>query len=1425
MEDDDKGQIIEQKSNEIETENKNHISKKSKKFSQKLITILNLMSIEFPLNNLSEKIESETGGRFTFKEFYKIVDKYYKKLSKKDKKNLLKYIPLYSLDITIEKPYISLFSIFNYFSNLLNTKIYSPSLILYEISNKIKNIYKKSTLEFFIDNNLQVSSKICLEDLINLFFKKLNINELITSIFYELINYNKKDKIKIEDIILTIDSYREDNYKDILNEKEKNILYLNIITDKYFIDMNKIFKETDNNCMNYDTIKKSIIKEINKNNKNYNSNEIIDENMLHNILLLLSRDENIYKEEYKKCLSEAKLKIKNRKIILNITQKYWINKYIDILSSFSISPKKLFKSISEENNSDKIELNEIKNKLINDISIGKINLNYLDNIIKSLDINNNGIIEYWQYEDCINQVLKKKEELNNIEYNNDQNEYINNISNMWLYGIRPNDYYLLPIKGNYNILEKVNKNIKEIISNIMKKEKEIKNIKSLKSVKSLDNLKSVGTLSSDLTNFKKGLNIMNNEEYNDEYFLKLSLVNFNFNNNTFPCFDLLDHLVEKEDFSTKYSYEIIRYLDSDNDGYINVIDLIKFLLHELKYKATKLVYKYLYIKIYKELNLKSCEDFFQKYNIKPSDIIEVNKLITFLQDLNIEIPLTKQIINELQILNKPPLIYEYLYHFIDGFKNDPYINNFFYTKDSPKSIDYNFNSFEKEVKRNINYFVDKEDNKGNLKDKLKNQLNKILEKCGDIMNYAKYKKYFSKPLHLNQFFSLILFQLLKTFSKNGEQIIYKNDLLIFFESYSVENDKINLNNLNGYNKKDIKEIIQYIENLGPPLKYALEIIPFRSNGIIPSSELIKYLYDFYNGSISKNYLMYIVFLIDIKKRGIINYEQIQLFLNKYCKEFSIKLEIQIIACNICKTNKFNAENYFNKFKNIIKNNNLINQQEHNIILHNICSNNKNREQLFNYLAKNGNNYCLNNLTDLLNGYFELDNNYKFNDILEKEEVSGDLFPDKDVVEKVMKTINLGKKGYISINEFIMRFKRNYRKKLLAKIDKNKKGFISFSEFIKNCIKIYGINIDLNYKLCAQYLFKKYIKNPNKIQKYLLDKTNLLNINSYLSYEKTYNYFMFAFCNNKFLFESFYLIYKEKRGKYMNMINLKSIEQFILVNNKDFIHTKINKNISDENINDILHKKMISIKDIINHLNVIQSGLEKNFLIKEKYFRSILKIKLNLIDKDINTICNLFKVDEESFDLKKFFLYENEDIKKYDIILHDEILPKIKNKISKSEYKSYKEYKLKVFNNIDYLDICQLYSKFNNLYGITLYNCLLLMKNEQFFSTEKFFTENNLKNEFQCKDYEPGLKLALSRLNDFFQKNNDKIKVFKDFDLDKNGKLSSEEFIIALNSFEDLNLNDSQKYKILNIIDINKDGKIDIQEFIKFINNTIVICIN
>ena len=206
---------------------------------QNLITILNLMSIEFPLNDLAEKIESETGGIFTFKQLYKIINKYYKKLSKKDKKNLIRYLSLTPLDISIEKPYIKIFSLFSYFGSLLNIKIFSPSLIIYEISNKIKNFYKKSTLEFFVTNNYEASGEINLDELYNLFNKQLKIEENEINIFYDMINYENKSKIKIEKIILTIDSFRDDNNNNILNEKDKNILFLNVIFDKVFINIDK----------------------------------------------------------------------------------------------------------------------------------------------------------------------------------------------------------------------------------------------------------------------------------------------------------------------------------------------------------------------------------------------------------------------------------------------------------------------------------------------------------------------------------------------------------------------------------------------------------------------------------------------------------------------------------------------------------------------------------------------------------------------------------------------------------------------------------------------------------------------------------------------------------------------------------------------------------------------------------------------------------------------------------------------------------------------------------------------------------------------------------------------------------------------------------------------------------------------------------
>ena len=929
-------EISEEKNNLNEKESLLEKNPKMNSKNQNLITILNLMSIEYPLSDLAEKIESETDGIFTFKQLYKIIDKYYKKISKKDKKNLIKNLSLIPLDIHIDKPFISIFALFNHFSNLLNIKILSPSLILYEIALRLKNIYKKSTLEFFISNNFESSGEINLEQLINLFNKQLNIDENLVNIFYDMINYNNKNTIKIENIILTIDSFRDDNnnINETLNENDKNILFLNVILDKVFINMDKIFKKEKNEYMKYSQLKKILMQEISKNNKYFNYNEYINENLLDEIFNTILKEGDIYYSDYKNELNKAISKLTNKKIKLNNIQKFWINKYIDILLSQSIEPK----NISEENES--IKLKDIQ-KLLLQLNI---NIDDINNIINALDINQEGVLDNNQYETIINIIMKEKESLAKLNYFPNNDLIDNNkseIKNMWECGLRPNYYYLLPFKGNEKILSKLNKNIK-----------------SKKLLKNNNN-----TYNTNIIYKKNEINENDKlfkHEYNDEYFLKIALENFNFNKNKFPCFDLLNYLLEK-DFSNKYISQITKFLDKDNDGYIDIIDIIKFLLRELKYKSTKLVFKYLYIRIYQEMNLNSSEEFFKMYNLDLNNIIDAKKFIKIMNDLNIDFPLTKQILYELNIIYNQPLLYVYISDQIDFYKKNKIMNNTQYmsSEEDNNYINYNTKKFEQEIISNIKQ-----------KDFLKNEFNLIINKCDEIMNYSQYIKSFVKPLGFNGFFGLIVFQLLKTFSKKGEQIISKNDLLIFFNSYSFDKDI----NKKSIKKKDIKEILKNISKVGAPLKYAFEIIPFRINGLIPSSELIKYLCKFYGDNIQKNDLMNIIFFIDSKKKGIVSYDQIQQFLNKYCKIFSELIELQIISCNISKYNFSNAEKYFNnnKIKNVINDEKSVKEEEHNLILNNLCSNDINKKNLFIYLANNENSYDLIKLIDLLNYYLELD---------------------------------------------------------------------------------------------------------------------------------------------------------------------------------------------------------------------------------------------------------------------------------------------------------------------------------------------------------------------------------------------------------------------------------------------------------------------
>ena len=154
--------------------------------------------------------------------------------------------------------------------------------------------------------------------------------------------------------------------------------------------------------MKIEELKKIILKERTENNQYSITKDELDENLLDDILYSFSKDDMIYKEDLKKYYSEAKSKLKISNIELDNTQKYWINKYINVLLSNSLNPLTEFKSISKDEKT--IELTDLKNKLLN----LKMKLDDAENIIKSFDIDNNGIIEYDLYHKYINKIMRKR---------------------------------------------------------------------------------------------------------------------------------------------------------------------------------------------------------------------------------------------------------------------------------------------------------------------------------------------------------------------------------------------------------------------------------------------------------------------------------------------------------------------------------------------------------------------------------------------------------------------------------------------------------------------------------------------------------------------------------------------------------------------------------------------------------------------------------------------------------------------------------------------------------------------------------------------------------------------------------------------------------------------------------------------------------
>ena len=1420
----------------------------------KLRQILNEMDKEYPLSNFGEDIEYETKGKFIFLELKQIIDKKYPELNIEKKLFLLKYIPLTSIGVSQKTPYITLLNLFAFFEKIIEKKIISSSFIFYKAVQTLKNKLRITPSELFYSIGLYTSSLINLKEFYIKIATKLNLDDIESLLIFKGLDYKNCGKIKISDFILVLNSFYNENNEALNNfsenkmkEEEKSAQIIKMFFDKNSINIDYFFEGGKANYMEYSEIKKSILKEISNNQNNFEKKEPISEKIVDDVLTPISRNYKIFKDDFENFLNNSKSERIHGFIKLNDIQKYWIAQYIKTIESINITPKMAFEASIQTKSLNIINLEDLKRQLHILLPGGKISIQELNNMMDALNVNNNKILTKLQYYQIIKQVMKEKEK----EFENDnkqKNDGLNNKKNNelkenWHIGIKSPFYHALPVKGNYGILISLNRDINQnyLISNeIIGEKEEDSKIDFMEEEKLKGDEVSPENFEEKKLERKNELNIK--EEYIDRHTLIELLENFGFYKLILPSYIFFKYLINNN-ISKEKSFEIMKYIDKDKDGYISIIQILNFLLKELAYRSMKLLYKYLYLKIYQDLGFPSSEEFFTRYNFSIYDSININDLSKLYLALNIELPLVMKSYEEIRNIFKSPYIYKNICKLIDVYKTDEKINNFdiSYEKKEEENYSIPINKFDLEIKNFIYKLFDKKDiKKDNYKRAIHihQKLKPILKNCTEKMNLSQYNLFFAKPLNIEPSLAMTLFQLLKTIMPDGEQLLDKNDLIMLLESYSSLNDNSLIENDSSKDRiEQLKQLVEHIENNYPPMKYAFEAIPFRRTGLISSTELIIYLQSYYR-NIPKNDLMKIIKHLDNNKIGYINYSQIQMFLYDFSiiYKYSLNIELKIISSNISKKGILNADEYFMKdeFKDLIKKYEKIGKREHNILFDELCSSNKNQKELYEYLINlsSSKKYDLKLVSDIINGFLELDyedpRKMKREKKIKEENILEERPPKKEVFEEVLQNINLGNNGYVLMNQLLRQIPEKNQKTIRNKFDRNRIGYLPFPEFIKICRDIYGTNINLNYKLCAQYLYKKFIKSPELIQSYLLKKINETNILVYLSYEVLYNNFMFAFVNDKYLFEDFYNSYKEKKGEHQNLVKLHSLQLFILYNNPelssfpkiDFI--KINKeeiNSQDfDVINNLIKKKLISIREIIDMININECDLKKDFSINEKYIRILLNKSFDYIDEDIDVFCNYFRSDLNRFNLQKFFCFDKIIKNSLNVIIIEEIIPKITEQITKSGINNYRQYKLKNFKS-DLLTINEVFNIFNNLYNLTLFHCLCIINDEQYLSIEKFFEEYELKELFMEKEYEPILKTAIMKLNDYFEEHKDKLKLFKEIDLDKNGLLSKEEFITLLNSLEGLNLEDNQKYKLLKVADKNKDGKINPKEFLSFIKTS------
>lgn len=910
---------------------------------------------------------------------------------------------------------IDLTELFNSISKTLRQPLYSPVLAFYNISRKIEKNLKFSSLEFIYKNNLSLDQELNINEFLTFISEPLHLDDITSKNVFKCLDFNQKGKIFVSDFILVVDSYRQDYMENILNSEK--------IEEK-----KEDFKESPGN----------------KDPKNIDN----------------AADGIIGVE------ISNKFKLKDSQI-------YWINKFMQISESVGLTPYMIFSISANEKNLKEMYLENLKKKLKIVIPTSKISAAEITHIADSFDINQKSLISFDDYTEMIEVCKMDPIFSNNLSSNFEHNLNLNYFPNkkdeilLKKLRIKNKNVHLLPVRGNTRVLN----HIKNILYSKINNNTTTKNIKNNTNPDTEEN-KDEGNAAYDNKNYNKletyNSNCLENENYDLEkikseinseenkskFNHKLNLLNRNFiknfskelevfengewyfidiiedisiEKNAIPVFGIYNSLVLKicPTIARKNTFNIIKIIDEDMDGYITYKDLMVFLLENFNHTSFKLAIKEMARVIEIEAGQIPTIEYFRKNLIKEFDELNsINFIQVIIKLFKLPQLIVKKIYYELKQLTKKDCITsKILIDLIDEYRD----KNYFYAENKKSQMDRNSNLknfknlnftsvvdktfFDSEMKKLVKYlqkcFACIKIDYYNLNRIQCSLFKENLIKFLDLpikFSLMQYRENFINSLNVNLSIGITLFNEIKNMQNisNLGSLLNKNNNLnkSYSKTFNSYNNSGNYNTtitrddlitfiISYYDPKiiyfDLETVVNLIERNYSPIKFCFENIEYNPKGLVVI-ELIN-IFEKYYPRIAKQIIIELVKNIDSEKKGVLNYRNIITFLIKYSKnyKFSTDLFFKEISAIIDRTNLPTFQ-YFLKesnFSNINQLNDKVYYFEHNaFFFEKLKFNFDLSDQIFVYLSEIKLDKLNNSLSYRGNdNYFEEEEGYSFDKLI------------------------------------------------------------------------------------------------------------------------------------------------------------------------------------------------------------------------------------------------------------------------------------------------------------------------------------------------------------------------------------------------------------------------------------------------------------